>query len=108
TWQVSVPTDGVFGNYYCQAINKDAPHPFAARLWQEFCYSDEGQLIWLKGYTHPARFQDMSERGVIPQELLDKLPPAQSYEHVSFPNADQTEAATAIVQEQWGEKVTGV
>ncbi|HXF36724.1 MAG TPA: ABC transporter substrate-binding protein, partial [Actinomycetota bacterium] len=44
TWQVSVPTDGVFGNYYCQAINKDAPHPFAARLWQEFCYSDEGQL----------------------------------------------------------------
>jgi putative spermidine/putrescine transport system substrate-binding protein len=108
TWQVSVPTDGVFGNYYCQAINKDAPHPFAARLWQEFCYSDEGQLIWLEGYTHPARFQDMSERGVIPQELLDKLPPAQSYENVSFPNADQTEAATAIVQEQWGEKVTGV
>jgi len=108
TWQVSVPSDGVFGNYYCQAINADAPHPFAARLWQEFCYSDEGQLIWLKGYTHPARFQDMSARGVIPQELLDKLPPAQSYENVSFPNADQTEAATKIVQEQWGEKVTGV
>jgi putative spermidine/putrescine transport system substrate-binding protein len=50
----------------------------------------------------------MSARGVIPQELLDKLPPAQSYENVSFPNADQTEAATKIVQEQWGEKVTGV
>jgi len=108
TWQVAVPTDGVFGNFYCQAISATAPHPFAGRLWQEFCYSDEGQLIWLKGYSHPARFEDLSARGVIPQDLLDKLPPAQSYESVLFPNSDQTEAASAIVQAQWGEKVTGV
>ena len=108
TWQVSVPSDGVFGNFYCQAISATAPHPFAARLWQEFCYSDEGQLIWLKGYSHPARFEDLSAQGAIPQDLLDKLPPAESYESVLFPNSDQTEAASAIVQAQWGEKVTGV
>lgn len=29
-WQVAVPTDGVFTQYYSQAINKDAPHPAAA------------------------------------------------------------------------------
>jgi putative spermidine/putrescine transport system substrate-binding protein len=108
TWEVSVPRDGVFGNYYCQAINKEAPHPFAARLWQEFLYSDEGQLLWLAGYSHPARFQDMADRGVIPQELLAKLPPAEAYETVQFPNAEQSEAATAILQEQWGEKVAGL
>jgi putative spermidine/putrescine transport system substrate-binding protein len=108
TWEVSVPSDGVFGNHYCQAINVGAPHPFAARLWQEFLYSDQGQLLWLEGYSHPARFQEMSDRGVIPQELLDKLPPADAYELVVFPNAEQTEAASAIIQEQWGQRVTGV
>ncbi len=108
TWQVSVPSDAVFGGHYCQAINATAPHPFAARLWQEFLYSDEGQLLWLKGYSHPARFEDLSARGVIPQELLDKLPPAESYTNVEFPNAEQNEAAAALVAEQWGQKVTGV
>ena len=38
-WQVQVPSDGVFGNYYCQAISAFAPNPNAAKLWQEFCYS---------------------------------------------------------------------
>jgi len=108
TWVVSVPTDGVFGNYYTQAINATAPHPFAARLWEEFLYSDEGQLLWLKGYSHPVRFQDLSDRGVIPQELLDALPPASSYSSVQFPNADQTANATKIIADQWGQKVTGL
>jgi putative spermidine/putrescine transport system substrate-binding protein len=107
TWVVSVPTDGVFGNFYCQAINAEAPHPFAARLWQEFLYSDEGQLLWLKGFTHPARFQDMSDRGVIPQDLLDQLPPAQSYETVQFPTPEQSDAQSAQIAEQWGPKVAG-
>lgn len=104
---VSVPTLGVYGAYYCQAINATAPHPWAARLWQEFLYSDEGQLLWLKGFTHPARFQDMSDRGVIPQDLLDQLPPAQSYETVQFPTPEQSDAQTAQIAEQWGPKVAG-
>ena len=37
-------TPAVAGYYY-QAINKDAPHPAAARLWEEFLYSDEGQNL---------------------------------------------------------------
>ena len=42
-----------------QAVNATAPHPWAARLWQEFLYSDQGQILWLKGYAHPARFNDL-------------------------------------------------
>ena len=53
-WKVTVPSDGVYGAYYAQAINATAPHPWAARLWQEFLYSDQGQLLWLKGFSHPA------------------------------------------------------
>ena len=66
-WKVTVPSDGVYGAYYCQAINATAPHPFTARLWEEFLYSDQGQLLWLKGFSHPARFQDLSKRKVIPK-----------------------------------------
>ena len=106
-WQVQVPPSGVFGNFYVQAINADAPHPFAARLWQEFLYSDEGQLLWLKGYSHPARFDDMEKRGVIPQDLLDKLPPPEPYKKVEFPSQKQTDKATKLLTEEWGKKVAG-
>ena len=33
TWKVFVPGNAVIGGYYAQAINKDGPHPAAARLW---------------------------------------------------------------------------
>jgi putative spermidine/putrescine transport system substrate-binding protein len=105
--QVTVPKTGVYGGYYCQAINKYAPHPNAAKLWQEFLYSDAGQLLWLKGYTHPARFPDLAKRKVIPAALLAKLPPAQDYNTVKFATLKQSAAATAILAAQWGPKVLG-
>ena len=102
-WEVTVPADAVVGNFYCQAINADAPNPWAARLWQEFLYSDEGQLLWLKGFSHPVRFQDMSDRGVIPQDLLDKLPSADLYKDVQFPTPAQSDAAKAVIADGWAE-----
>ena len=43
-WQVSVPSDAPpVASYYYQAINKEAPHPAAARLWEEFLYTPEAQ-----------------------------------------------------------------
>ena len=59
---------------YVQAISKYAPHPNAAKLWMEHLYSDEGQLIWLKGYCNPIRYEDMVARNVIPADLAAKLP----------------------------------
>jgi putative spermidine/putrescine transport system substrate-binding protein len=104
-WQVYIPKDGIFGNYYCQAINRNAPHPLAARLWQEFLFSDEGQLLWLKGYAHPARYADMRSRGVIPKKVLDRLPLDSSYQGLQFPTARQTKAAIAVVRDNWSSKV---
>jgi putative spermidine/putrescine transport system substrate-binding protein len=103
TWEVTVPADAVVGNFYCQAINATGPNPWAARLWQEFLYSDEGQLLWLKGFSHPVRFQDMSDRGVIPQDLLDKLPSADLYKDVQFPTPEQSDAAKAVIADGWAE-----
>ncbi len=95
--EVVVPTDAVIAGVYVQAISAYAPHPNAAKLWMEFLYSDEGQLLWLEGYCHPIRFNDMVERGVIPQAMLDKLPPAENYAKAVFPSlAEQAEAKEAI------------
>ena len=60
--------------YYVQAINKDAPHPAAARLWEEFLYSDEGQNLWLKGGARPVRADAMEKAGTIDKAALAALP----------------------------------
>jgi len=106
-WEVGLPKDGIFGNYYAQAISATAPHPYAARLWQEFLFSDEGQVLWLKGFAHPARFNDLVSRNVVPQDLMAKLPPAEPYKQVRFPTVVQNDKAKQLIAAQWGPKVTG-
>ena len=98
---VVVPKTGVVAGVYVQAISAFAPHPNAAKLWMEYLYSDEGQLGWLKGYCHPIRFADLAKRGVIPQELLDKLPPAAAYEPAVFPTLDEQGAAKEVIVNKW-------
>lgn len=99
--EVVVPASGVVAGVYVQGISAYAPHPNAAKLWMEFLYSDEGQNIWLKGYCHPIRFNDMAERGVIPQELLDALPPAEAYAAAVFPTLEEQEASKETIVSQW-------
>lgn len=98
---VTVPKSGLLAGLYAQAISAYAPHPNAAKLWMEFLYSDEGQLLWLKGFGHPVRFADMLERDVIPQELLDTLPPAEFYLQAQFPTAEQLSTADKAVIASW-------
>ena len=104
-WKTVLPSDGVYGAYYCQAINANAPHPWAARLWEEFLYSDQGQLLWLKGFSHPARFQDLAGRKVIPKSLISALPPANLYAKVKFASNGQQTAAKALIAQQWPAKM---
>jgi len=99
--EVTVPKSGVVAGVYVQGISAYAPHPNAAKLWMEYLYSDEGQNIWLKGYCHPIRFNDMAERGVIPQELLDKLPPAEAYANAVFPTVEEQNANKEAVVANW-------
>jgi putative spermidine/putrescine transport system substrate-binding protein len=103
--EVVVPKSGVVAGVYVQAISAYAPHPNAAKLWMEYLYSDEGQLAWLEGYCHPIRFNDLVQNGKVPQELLDKLPPAESYEKAVFPTLEEQEASKEIVTGKWDEVV---
>jgi putative spermidine/putrescine transport system substrate-binding protein len=106
-WGVTVPADGVYAAYYAQGINSTAPHPWAARLWEEFCYSDQGQIIWLKGFSHPARFNDLAQRKVVPKSLLAALPSSAVYAKVKFASLGQQTAAKTKIAAEWPAKVGG-
>jgi putative spermidine/putrescine transport system substrate-binding protein len=104
-WGVSIPSDGVYGGYYAQAVNATAPHPYAARLWQEFIYSDQGQILYLKGFAHPARFNDLAQRKVLPKSLLSALPSPALYAKVKFASIGQQTKAKTLIAQQWPTKV---
>lgn len=104
---VTIPASGVVAGVYVQAISAYAPHPKAAKLWMEFLYSDEGQLLWLKGYGHPVRYADLAARGVIPAELSAKLPPAEAYSKIVFPSLEEQETLKKQIAENW-DKAVGV
>jgi len=104
--EIVVPKSLVFGGVYIASISAYSPRPNAAKLWMEFLYSDEGQLIWLKGYGHPVRYNDMAKRNVIPADLAKKLPPAELYAKAVFPSITQLSTARKYVADNW-EKVVG-
>ncbi|MBI5291103.1 MAG: extracellular solute-binding protein [Chloroflexi bacterium] len=96
--EVVIPKTGRFGGVYVQAISAYAPHPNAAKLWMEYLYSDEGQIEWMKGYCHPIREADLRARGVVPQDLLSKLPDVSG---AVFPTVDQLTAAKTLITANW-------
>lgn len=102
--EVVYPKDNTIAGVYVQAISAYAPRPNAARLWMEFLYSDEGQLLWLKGYATPVRYEDLRARNVIPAELQAALPDVTGV-NVAFPNVDQIAVGLKIINEKWNEVV---
>jgi len=76
-WKVFIPSGAVLGGYYAQAINKNAPHPAAARLWEEYLYSQAtngGQNLWLAGGARPVEQLAMANNGTINKAAASKLP----------------------------------
>lgn len=103
-WRVVIPRDGVLGASYVQAINKAAPHPAAARLWQEFLFSDEGQNLLQKGFARPARAEAMRMKGTLDTDLAAALPAASGTPVLL--TVPQMDAAKSYLKDAWG-KVSG-
>jgi len=101
-----IPKDAALAGVYIQGISAYAPHPNAAKLWMEYLYSDEGQIIWLKGGCHPIRYNDLAKRGVIPADVAAKLPPAELYANAVFPSIEQINNAKKVINDNW-DKVVG-
>ncbi|BDM74569.1 ABC transporter substrate-binding protein (plasmid) [Streptomyces nigrescens] len=100
-WKVTVPSDGKFSQYYSHAINKDAPHPAAARLWQEYLYSAEGQNLRLKGYARPALMTAMRKAGTLDKAAAAKLPSVTGTP--TFPTESQQSNAKDVIAQSWNQ-----
>ncbi|NNH68891.1 extracellular solute-binding protein [Nocardia uniformis] len=103
-FKVAIPSDGKFANYYAQAINKHAPHPAAARLWQEFLFSAEGQNLWLKGYARPVLLPTMISDGTVDKAAVAKLPVVEG--DPTFPTPEQVTAAKNALAAGWDKAVS--
>ncbi|RLK52814.1 ABC transporter substrate-binding protein [Microbacterium telephonicum] len=103
TWETVVFPGVGYAGYYNQAINIDAPHPAAARLWQEFLYSDEVQNLWLKGGARPVRMEAMIAAGTIDEELAAALPEAPA--ETVVPTEAQSTAAGELLGTNWAAAV---
>ena len=103
-WKVVVFPGNGYAAYYNQAVNKDAPHPAAARLWEEFLYSDQAQNLWLKGGARPVRATAMQKAGTLDEALWSKLPPAPATTLV--PSDAQSKKAGDLLGQEWAAAIS--
>lgn len=103
SWKVVVPSGTAIAGYYYQAISNDAPHPAAARLWEEFLYSDEGQNLWLAGGARPVRADAMVKAGTIDKAKYDALPEVSG--DVVLPTDEQNTKGAAYLADNWAKAI---
>lgn len=100
-WKVVDPKGIPFGGFYDQAVSKYAPHPAAARLWEEFLYSVKGQNIWLEGGARPVTLGAMVKAGTVNKKAYKSLPKVTNLSKAVVPNTAQATAASAYVTSNW-------
>ena len=87
------------GSYYNQAINVDAPHPAAARLWEEWIYSPEVQNLYLASGAYPATLQAMITAKSVDQKVLASVgEPPKDFVQLT---AGQASKAATLLTSKW-------
>ncbi|MEV7612188.1 extracellular solute-binding protein [Streptomyces sp. NPDC089799] len=104
-WRTAIPFDGSFAQYYASAVNKEAPHPAAARLWQEYVFSPEGQNIRLLAYARPVLMDAMEKDGTLDKVAAENLPTVEGTP--TFPTQAQRDKARETVNRNWAKAVSG-
>jgi putative spermidine/putrescine transport system substrate-binding protein len=99
--KVVIPSDGVYAGYYDQAISASAPDPAAARLWEEFLYSTEGQNLFLEGSTRPIELPALVSAGSENQTAYSALPAVPGSSTLQLPTIAQQTTAGNVVDQQW-------
>jgi putative spermidine/putrescine transport system substrate-binding protein len=99
--KIVIPSDAQYEAYYDQAISAYAPDPAAARLWEEFLYSTQGQNLWLEGQTRPIELPTLVSAGTENQAAYSALPALPSGATSSIATTAQQAAAEGVVSQQW-------
>ena len=100
-FEVKIPTDGSVISGYTTLINKNAPHPNAAKLSREYILSDKGQINLAKGYARPIR-TDVK----LPEDVASKLLKDEEYESAKPVKSNEDWDKTALeLPEKWQSEV---
>lgn len=94
-WKTVVPKGQALGSYYSQAITKDAPHPAAARLWQEYIASPTVQNLYLQAGAFPSTLAALEKSGKVDQDALDAAGGAPK-DYVELTDAQVADAAKVL------------
>jgi putative spermidine/putrescine transport system substrate-binding protein len=103
-FKIVIPSDSSYASYYDQAISATAPHPAAARLWEEYLYSAVGQNLWLQGFARPIELPTLVASGTVDKTAYAALPAAPSGA-LTFPTQAQQTAAENLVTQDWAKEV---
>lgn len=103
-WEVTTLPGAVYTSFYNQAINSDAPHPAAARLWMEFLYSAAAQNLFIVGGAYPVTLDALIANGTVDQSALDTLGTLDG--ELVTPTAEQAAAAAALLAEKWAAAIS--
>jgi putative spermidine/putrescine transport system substrate-binding protein len=97
-----IPADGSVSFPYVYMINTAAPHPATARLWVEFMFSDEAQIINAKYFARPAR-----QSVKLPAEVEALYPPKEAYRSVKPFDWIKADAVKEEFIKRWTNEVLG-
>ena len=87
-----------------QGVSINAAHLAAARLWEEYLYSDAGQNGWLEGFARPIRLPAMETSKTADPTALAAIPAVTDPGPFS-PTQDQVTAAKNVVTQRWAAAV---
>ncbi|MCH4210118.1 ABC transporter substrate-binding protein [Bifidobacterium sp.] len=102
-WQYKTFPNAQVVSYYNQAINKGAPHPAAARLWEEYLYTPQVQNLWLKGGSNPVLLAAMEKDGTVDKSILASTTKLEG-DPVTYTNDDSTRI-TQWLQGNWDKTI---
>ena len=102
-WKTVVLPGTAIGSYYNQSINKNAPNPAAARLWEEYIYSPAVQNLYLAAGAYPAQLAAMQKAGTVDAATLKSVgaPPATLVQLT----ADQATKAATVLKTGWSKAI---
>jgi putative spermidine/putrescine transport system substrate-binding protein len=101
-FKVIFPKEGSIWAPSALIINKFAPHKKLAKAFSNFIMSDEGQLIFAKGYAYPIRAVEGNL--TIPEDIKNKMLPEDFYKNCGKPN-NWDNVSPGVIASRWAKEV---
>jgi putative spermidine/putrescine transport system substrate-binding protein len=98
-WKVVIPQGKPYAAYYTMAISEYAPHPAAARLWEEYLYGVQGANIRAESGAVPSTWQAMVKAHTASMAGLAGVPSFSQAPAIASPT--QVAADAALIEKEW-------